>query len=75
MPIPAQSERRFRICIFCGGRTSVLVVADQRPEDAELDADAEFASAGRSFSDVEDGDPIGVGCYPCSRKQWAKEGS
>jgi hypothetical protein len=60
--------------MFCAGRTSVLISAAGRPEDAEMDADAEFASAGRSFSDVEDGDPIGVGCYSCSRKQWRRQG-
>jgi hypothetical protein len=52
--------------MFCGGRASVLGPADWD----ELDVDAEFASEGRSFSDVEDGDPIGVGCVKCSRERW-----
>lgn len=59
-------RRYARECLFCGGTATVLA-----PEGAsELDVDAEFSSAARSFSDVEEGDPIGVGCYPCSRRQW-----
>jgi hypothetical protein len=63
--------RRFeRPCMFCGGTATMLA-----PEGSTaLDVDAEFAAAGRSFSDVPDGDPIGVGCHACSRKQWRKLG-
>lgn len=62
-------RRWSRTCLFCGGEAAVLA-----PENAtELDVDAEFASAGRSFADVEDGDPIGVACYRDARKQWAAQ--
>ena len=56
--------RATRVCMFCGGEARVLV-----PDGSdELDVDAAFSSDARFFSDVEDGDPIGVGCYRCSRK-------
>lgn len=55
-----------RVCLFCGGVASVRA---PRGSD-ELTVDAEFSSAGRSFSDVEDGDPIGVACYRCARERW-----
>lgn len=55
-----------RDCLFCGGVASVRAPRGS----SELDVDAEFSSAGRSFSDVEDGDPIGVACYRCARKRW-----
>lgn len=71
---PAQSSRLFanlvphrRVCLFCGGRATVF----GPPDWDELDVDAEFASEGRSFSDVEDGDPIGVGCIKCSARRHA----
>lgn len=60
-----------RVCMFCGKRASVIGDADWD----ELDIDAAFAAQGRSFSDVDDGDPIGVGCVKCARKQWAKAGA
>lgn len=63
--------RRFtRPCLFCDGTAAVLA-----PEGSdELDVDAEFSSAGRSFADLPDGDPIGVACHACARKQWRKQG-
>lgn len=73
---PSPRESRFadavphrRTCMFCGGRATVFGA----PEWDDLDVDAEFASEGRSFSDVADGEQVGVGCTACSRMQWAKE--
>lgn len=54
--------RYSRPCMFCGRNAYVLLP----PAASELDVDAEFSGSGRAFSDVEDGDMIGVGCYSCS---------
>lgn len=48
------------------------IIAEMAPADAtELDVDAEFSSLARAFSDVEDGDMIGVGCFECSEQRRA----
>ena len=67
-PSTGDRVRVDRVCLFCGGRASVLVSAGA----SELDVDAEFSGGGREFASVPDGDPIGVGCYRCSRKQWRR---
>lgn len=61
--------RRFtKTCLLCGGEARILA-----PEGSDdLDVMAEFSSAGREVSFVDEGESIGVVCRKCAEPIWRK---